>query len=294
MNKINNILFVILTSVSRKLNFLPRGKVGIRLNKIFGNINTNPLKKFKANNGLTYFADIRSYTENYVPWTGEYEGKTIDKILQIVPKDANILDIGGNVGYWSVNLAEHINSGNTVSVFEPFKKNSERIKEILEANNLENKSKVYQLGLGDKNEKVGFRISQEDQENGSDSFNAQLLSNENGDIKVTTFDELDKKENFENIGFIKIDIEGYEIKFLRGAKKFFSKNKPIIYGEFTPQDIKQNNDDPKFIYEFFKDYLFYQETKDSFVKLKEGQDFTRDLLLIPKQLETKISNILKI
>ena len=32
--------------------------------------------------------------------------------------------------------------------------------------------------------------------------------------------------NFENINFIKIDVEGHELQVLRGGRKFFLKNRP--------------------------------------------------------------------
>jgi FkbM family methyltransferase len=258
------------------------------LNKLLGDIKNNPIKTYKANNELTYISDLRSYTENYVPWTGEYEGATLDLVLPLVPKDQNVLDIGANVGYWTINLANQIKKGNKVYAFEPIPSNFSRIKEICKLNNFDSKTELYDFGLSNKAEGFDFMRNEGDVQRKASTFNARLLATTKGDIQVKKFDDIYKKAKIINVGFIKIDIEGFEIRFLEGAKEFFSKERPIIYGEFTPEDILRNNDDPQYVFEFFKDYTFFQETADhKFVKIT-NKEFTRDILIVPNE---KLSNI---
>ena len=42
---------------------------------------------------------------------------------------------------------------------------------------------------------------------------------------------------FKNIGFIKIDVEGHELSLLRGAIKFFKKNKPDCLIEIKTENL---------------------------------------------------------
>jgi FkbM family methyltransferase len=277
-------IFKTLSSISRKMTILRTGKLGVLLNNIFGDMENSPIKTFCANNGLIYKSDLRSYTENYVPWTGEYEGATMDKILPIVPKSQNVLDIGGNVGYWTVNLANQIDKNQKVYTFEPIKTNFERIEQITKLNDFENKTKIFNIGLGDKSLKADFDQDKGDVKRGASTFNASLIPAENGVCKIEVFDEVVKKEKISNIGFIKIDIEGFEIKFLHGAKEFFEQNRPVIYGEFGPEFIVLKGDNPLEVYEFFHDYTFFKEERDhSFKLLAKDTKFDRDILIIPNE-----------
>ena len=285
-----NTSFDVLSKISRKLTFLPRGKIGVALNNLIGDIKHNPIKTFRANNGLVYMSDLRSYTENYVPWTGEYEGATLKRVLKLVPKDKNILDIGANVGYWTINLASHLDADKTVYAFEPIPSNFARINQLCRLNNLEDKTQVYNFGLSNEQGSFGFVNNADDNARQASTFNARITPDKSGDIEVRKFDDVVLTEHIKDIGFIKIDVEGFEIRFLQGAKKFFAKHRPIIYGEFEPRDMRINDDDPKILFDFFPEYTFYQETSDrGFVKLT-GDTYKRDILLVPNELVDELES----
>lgn len=286
--------FDVLSSISRKLSFLPRGKVGGFLNYLTNQVNQDPIKSFVANNGLIYISDLRSYTENYVPWTGEYEGKIIDSLLNIVPKNMNVVDIGGNVGYWTINLANHIDEGSKVFVFEPVLNNFQRIKEMVKLNNLNKQTKLLNYGLGDKLENVDFEIGDYDKRNKATTFNATLKQNKKGGVKVVSLDSIYKKIKLNSVGFIKIDIEGYEVKFLKGAVNFFKDNRPIVYGEFTKSTILKNGDDFGYIFRFFKDYTFYKEGKKGTFSHLDKKDFERDILIVPNEKINYVRSLIEI
>lgn len=295
MNSITGAIFDILSAILRKLDFLPRGKVGVFLNKVTYQEQNNPIKMYKANNGLTYISDLRSYTENYVPWTGEYEGKTMKTILPIVPTDKNVLDIGANVGYWTVNLANQIQKKQKVYAFEPILSNFERINEMLKINNLTSKVFAYNIGLGEKKGRANFEINEYDKKHHASTFNSTLVINSSGNCLIESLDDFANKEGIKDIGFIKIDVEGFEIKFLKGARKFLTQNRPIIYGEFTPEIIIEKGDDPESLFSFFTDYTFLQECSNGTFKKIVNKKYKRDILLIPnEQIDDLINKGLKI
>jgi FkbM family methyltransferase len=283
-----------LSSISRQLKFLPRGKIGVALNNILiPNIKANnQIVNFQTDNSLKYICDLRSYTENYVPWTGEYEGATIRSILKFVDTSKNILDIGANVGYWTLNLAQKLDSKSKVYSFEPVKANYDRIIEHLKLNSFQDKSKVFNLGLGDKDIMVDFDKSEYDTIHKPATYNAAISLNKTGNIPITTLDKIVTAENISNVGFIKIDVEGFELKVFKGATDFLANNRPVIYGEFTPNSIQEYGNDPTDIFEIFSDYEFFQEVSaGKFVKL-EGKKYHRDLLLIPKEKMIKFKDLI--
>jgi FkbM family methyltransferase len=282
MTSISQSLFTFFTSISKSLFFIPRGKIGVFCNSILLKLGLNPIQTYKANNGLKYISDLRSYTENYVPWTGEYEGKTLNSILPLVHKNQNVLDIGANVGYWTINLATKVNKKQTVFAFEPVPNNFERVKSIISLNKIQN-VEVFNIGLGDKKSRADFNVGDYDTKHNASTFNSSMHVSKNGVCQIEKFDDVSRKNNIENVGFIKIDVEGFEMKFLHGAKSFLKKNRPIIYGEFTPDSIIENGDNPKEIFSYFQDYVFLQEQKNGSFTEITNMTFTRDILLIPKE-----------
>jgi FkbM family methyltransferase len=286
-----NSIFKTLTSISRKLTFAPRGKIGTILNKITGQLSQNPIITYKANNDLHYIADLRSYTENYTPWTGEYEGKTIDKILSIIP-DGNYLDIGGNVGYWSLNLANK-NVGK-VYTFEPLKENFARINDHILLNQLQDRIIPINVGLTDIPMNVTARINDIDRDNNAATYNAQLIPTDeiNNSIQLKTLDEIVESYKIDSFSFIKIDIEGFEMKAIRGGLKSITKNRPLIYGEFTPKQILESGDNPKELFELLKDYTVYQEISYGKFEILETKEYHRDLLLVPNEYLPKIKHLI--
>ena len=81
----------------------------------------------------------------------------------------------------------------------------------------------------------------------------------NGNESVTTLDSF----NLDNISFIKIDVEGYELKLLKGAFNTIEKNKPVIFIEKK----KNYNDLKNFLYELNYDIIEEFE-KDTLFKAK--------------------------
>jgi FkbM family methyltransferase len=135
------------------------------------------------------------------------------KVLEYTKAKRHMVDVGGNVGRWSVDFAKHFA---TVSAFEPapyhiecFEKNCASYSNI----------KLYPYGLSNTNKKGNLEVAVE-QHLGS----TRVIPSENGNIELKTLDEHD----FEDVDVLKVDVEGLEIDVLQGAEKTIAKCKPII------------------------------------------------------------------
>jgi FkbM family methyltransferase len=77
--------------------------------------------------------------------------------------------------------------------------------------------------------------------------------------KLTSLDEFTKKNNVNNIDLLKIDVEGFEFKALKGAKDILKKTKYILI-EITFSNIFKNYDNKKIDY-FLKQIGFKKERR---------------------------------
>ena len=128
-----------------------------------------------------------------------------DAALRYVKSWRVCLDIGSNIGQWTRPLAERFDS---VVCFEP----NANFRECFTKNIVDNNVIVWPYGLSDKSHKA-------DQD-----FNSTVLKEGNGHIECRTLDSF----KLTNVDLVKIDVDGYEVPLLNGAKETLDRNNPVI------------------------------------------------------------------
>lgn len=157
-----------------------------------------------------------------------------------------LFDIGANVGEISFYLSKEFPSAKIYS-FEPGNRAFNIIRKIKRRFNLNNLS-IYKLALGDKKEFVGMKLPEED------DGRAFIMKGTNlkGEFRVEKLDDFVKIKGVGNIDFIKIDVEGFEIKVLKGGIKTIKKYRPLILMEVDDDNQKRFNHSAKELLEFMK------------------------------------------
>ncbi len=155
-----------------------------------------------------------------------YEIDVLKKLQPYIKKNAVILDIGANIGnhsvYWAVK-----SDAKRIYSFEPVKDFFKILKKNVEINNLNQKIKIFNIGLS--NQKINGSISFYDRRN---IGGTPVKQNPNGNLLLDKLDNIKIKENA--VDFVKIDVEGHELEVLQGARETLIKYKPIIFIESFP------------------------------------------------------------
>lgn len=174
-----------------------------------------------------YFA--RSFYErHYINWTLEQN---------YVKDDANCLDIGAHIGWYSVSLAR---KAKHVYAFECSPKSFNYLCANLTLNKLDYQVTKYNCALSDTEGEVDYYIRDalDGGGNGITKLDYDVQKNTNT-IKVPakTLDSF----NLDNISFIKIDVEGHELSVLKGAVETIKKNNhpPILFESWDPEKDAQ-------------------------------------------------------
>lgn len=153
----------------------------------------------------------------------------LDKILN--PGDV-FLDLGANIGYFSLLAASIVQASGKVISFEPNIQNLQLLYASILENRLENII-VYPFAASD-----GARIMKLTSFGSNGFLEAPQSSLANAQfLQSVIVDEL--LQNEESINVVKMDIEGYEPLALRGMDKIVRKHSPIIITEFSPWHIKR-------------------------------------------------------
>lgn len=157
---------------------------------------------------------------------GRYEPEDESMTYLLVQNGDTILDIGANIGWYTINLAKRFPNSKIYS-FEPIPPTFELLTKNVQRNKLDNVTLIHS-GLSDKEEKKDlyyFRggSSVASIVNFVNNPNAQKVT-----CKFNTIDRLVSELNISSVNFIKCDVEGSELLVLSGAKVTIEKFKPII------------------------------------------------------------------
>lgn len=133
----------------------------------------------------------------------------------------NIIDIGANIGNHTVVYSNFTNG--TVYSFEPQKEIYDILNENIKINKCDN-VKAFNFGISDREDKF-FMNARYDCPNNFGSFSIQKQTSSSG---ITVECRPIHNFNIENVGFIKIDVEGHELNVLKGIESLLTRDKPKL------------------------------------------------------------------
>ncbi|MGH1515867.1 FkbM family methyltransferase [Chryseobacterium sp. JK1] len=152
-------------------------------------------------------------------------------IKEYLSKNAVILDIGANVGSFLYQLENKLDHENIYG-FEPNKKLYRRLKRLFPA------MRIFPLALSDENMIAEFKVPIINGKTIASRGTLNTSYKEKGEeksytekVKVIKLDEWAALEHFTRLDFIKIDVEGNEMKTLWGAKETIKMFQPTLMVE---------------------------------------------------------------
>lgn len=191
--------------------------------------------KVTTKNGDQIQFDILSKMHNGTFWTGDYDTALIRNLKSLFKKDDVVFDIGANVGYYTIAFGRSLYPNGKVFAFEPVAGNFTCLKNNVELNNMQSICSIYKIALGEEGGTIKMSLETKG------STNAYLVKGEfvaqkqvyTENVSIYRLDDWANDNNVNKCDFIKIDVEGSEVFFLKGAEQFIKKHKPIIFGEFN-------------------------------------------------------------
>ncbi|MDW7690496.1 FkbM family methyltransferase [Flammeovirgaceae bacterium SG7u.111] len=181
-----------------------------------------------------------------------FEKKELQLIKKIIPENAVCLDVGANIGFYTLNISK-FRPKSTIHTFEPDPAVYAKLQRNCQINSVDNRVIHHPIALSDQISQQQFYRSDEAHYGcGSLSFQPQY-SAETIEIETCTLDHFLDEHAIDQVDFIKIDIEGHELQMLKGAKKTLENKKvKYILVEFNGEKLKANGDTLESFLSFFE------------------------------------------
>jgi len=203
-----------------------------------------------------------------------------------------VFDIGANIGYYSRSILQYCNKAELILI-EPDMRNISFASFNL---NDKNSASIFNIGFGSKFSRVKVKppISATKRK-GENKYNTGLftaIDNENKKgTRIIKFDSFIKlmNVNIKKIGWIKIDVEGFELEVLKGMKESLK----IID---APIEIEINPDTLNLISVSFQDILDYLIKFDYVPTIEKTLDIEKekalDVIFIKRNLKKNALQII--
>jgi len=269
----------LLVKIYRRLPYKPFKAL---LSKIYWKYLTaskNHRMVIKEIGGIRYELDLSELIDSGMFYEGAREPNTANALTRLSKPGNVVFDIGANVGSHTLPLAKLVGPGGMVYAFEPVEWAHKKLKRNMELNRFQN-IRLVPVALSDQAQMHGteqFRASFKISNQADVGADGELTQNWWGacDKVIVEFDTVDafaQKTGLSRLDLIKLDVDGYEGKVIRGAKNTLEHFRPIILMEIAPSWAKARGENLSEIAKDFAKmgYRFFDEEDFSEIEDIQG------------------------
>ncbi len=201
--------------------------------------------------------------------------KTRDSLYSLVKPGDTVLDVGTNIGETLLNFARITGPGGFVYGFEPDEKNYKNVSRNIELNDFQNLH-VFNLGVSDSMQTLKlFRVDPHNR--GMNRILSEAEAAQYDDfttIEVDTIDNVIAENGIAKVDVVKIDIEGYEMHALRGAKELLTTHKPKLFIEVGYTRLLKNCTSPNEMVVYLHSFGYVVRHSETDEQIGETHDFS--------------------
>lgn len=231
---------------------------------------SDTLQLYKTKDDFLFWLNEKKYLDEKIISTGEFEPDSTQAVRTLVQPGDVVIDVGANIGYYTILLQHLTGSTGKVLAFEP----TTHYRDILNLNILENgmdNCSVYPVGLSNKTVDTTIAI-------GECSATLQWVFDQ-APAKTETIslmpldDFVTLHPEITRIDFIKVDLDGHEPAFLDGAWQTIERFKPVMLLEVAHEQYLDMGVTAWDFYEILKARGFFIYHEVNLTEITSRHDF---------------------
>ena len=161
---------------------------------------------------------------------GVFEPVTTRLVQDLVGPGMHVLDVGANIGYYTLLLARAVGPRGRVWAVEPTSAFRKDLAWHVERNGFADRVVIVPIGLSDQ---TGQRTIAIDDVSATLHWPAEAEPPRTEKIGLRPLDELGAELGIERLDFVKVDVDGHEPHFLRGAERMLRRCHPPMVMELA-------------------------------------------------------------
>ncbi|MBL0742265.1 FkbM family methyltransferase [Chryseolinea lacunae] len=187
--------------------------------------------------GVVFRLDISRLIDHWI-YFHSMKNKSLQNLFRFIKPDFTVLDIGTNLGYVALTCAQLCKQGK-VYAFEPDTENYAALQQNLALNPFTN-VKTFQVALGaTAAEGALYKLYSINPGANRILAEAPVQSVGSERVEIKPLDAFKRDGTISKADVLKIDVEGFEIFVLQGAREVLEAWKPLLFVEVAEVNLRQ-------------------------------------------------------
>tara|TARA_R110000824_G_scaffold12307_8_gene54068 strand:- start:12813 stop:13664 length:852 start_codon:yes stop_codon:yes gene_type:complete len=180
---------------------------------------------------------------------GSREQAFMSILKETVKEGDTCVDLGANIGYTTLFMMDNVGPSGFVYAIEPDAHNVGLLRANIDSNNFLDRVLVDKCAISDENGVLDLWIASQPNLNSVKKTKHSIRKEQVSCYNLNTFLQDKRYPNF-----IKMDVEGHEVKIFEGGLDYFAENegRTSFLVEVHPHFYDEDNDFSKILTEYFK------------------------------------------
>jgi FkbM family methyltransferase len=184
---------------------------------------------------LRFRCDLGSYIEWSIFFLGQYGHPTAHVIKSLLREGDAAIDVGANVGVYTLIMAKSVGSSGRVAAFDANPEVHRRLMQNLELNGFIERCETFGCALSSHAGNRKLHLPPQDSWNRGTAtlIEHEMAEDRSIEVSVETLDRM--MRNWGKCDLIKVDTEGNDFAVLEGARQIIERFLPSLIFEFDPE-----------------------------------------------------------
>lgn len=197
-------------------------------------------------------------------YMGEFEPEETAWFYRIIKPGMIVVDVGSNVGYYSLISSALVGETGMVYSFDPSDYAFRKLGITIQENKIKN-IKLHGVALGDHPEIRKLFLREPGLHSPSFCYDDEYTTESLGESGVITLDMFAEENDINHIDLVKIDVEGYEKNVILGMHRLLQQNRVRrIMVEFNGYWLKKTGSSSGELDALIRSYGFVLELKKEY------------------------------
>jgi len=207
----------------------------------------------EVNPGMWMELDLNSYIERRIFYFGFYRPWVLPYFDRLLAKGRTVVDVGANVGQFTLWAAKRVGTEGMVVAFEPDRSSFEKLVKNVHLNSLQGIF-LENIALSNYDGEAILHLNDEHDDNqGQGSLSRLTHHCRTQTVMCMQLDNFVKKEGIKKVHILKVDAQGAEFRILKGAVNLIEKDRPVVIVRCHEEKCRAMGDSTVAVQEFFVD-----------------------------------------
>jgi FkbM family methyltransferase len=161
------------------------------------------------------------------------EAGPVDRLKELVPEGSTVVDVGANIGFFTLKFARWVGEQGIVIAIEPDLENFKALTAKIAAAGFERRVRLHQAAATARAGCIRLQRNELHPGDHRITFGAQGMM-----VPAVTVDDLVTEAGAQSVSLVKIDVQGAEMLVLEGATRTLAEMRPALFVEVDDRALR--------------------------------------------------------